>query len=82
MIVPMSSMRSSLKVLHRLSLIQGSQKGIEETKEKLHLKVENTVFYYVLLLLYWGQWTTEGFGKQTIFGYFGYYMIGYNLKYH
>ena len=64
------NVRSSLKVLHRLSLIQGSQKGIEATKEKLPLKVENTVFYYVLLFLYWGQWTTEGFGKQTIFWIF------------
>jgi hypothetical protein len=56
--------------------------GIETTKGKFPLKVENMIFYYVLLLFYGGQWTAGGFGQQTIFGYFGYYMFGYHLKYH
>jgi hypothetical protein len=72
----MSSVRSSLKVIHNLRLIQGSNKGIETKKDKFPLKVANTVFYYVLLLFYGGKWIVEGFGKQTIFGYFGYYMFG------
>jgi hypothetical protein len=52
MIVPMSSVRSSLKVIPNLRLIQGFQKGIAATKEKLPLKVANTVSNYVLLLIY------------------------------
>jgi hypothetical protein len=46
----MSSMRSSLKALHSLRLIQRSQKGIVATKGKLPLKVEN-IFDFTLLLL-------------------------------
>jgi hypothetical protein len=47
---PMSLLRSSLKVPPNLRLIQGSQKGIVATKEKLPLKVANMVFDYVFII--------------------------------
>jgi hypothetical protein len=50
MTAPMSLVRSCLKVLPNLRLIEGSEKGIETTKEKLPLKVENMVFDYVFII--------------------------------
>ena len=82
MIVLMLSVRSSLKALHNLRIIQRSQREIATTKGKFPLKVANTSFDFTLLFFYWGQQTAKGFGQHTIFGYSGYYMFGYDLKYH
>jgi hypothetical protein len=71
MIVLMSLVRSSLKDLHNLRLIQEIQRGIAATKGKMPLKVANTIF----ILLYYcfiedsGVWTAEVFGQHSIFGY-------------
>ena len=56
LIVLMWSVRSILKALHSLRLIQRSQKEIATTKGKLPPKVENMVFEYILLLIVENSW--------------------------